>query len=170
MLLKPEILTVLLHPTTQLDIWARSFWVQPQERSLPMGAATGGRHTVVAASTILILRHTAALTGVMVIILMLRLTTITIRELTAGMGVRMARTERPPPVLVTILTLARTREAVRSQHPMAVEVLRRRTTRIRERTRRRDRVRVRMLNGAAPMFHEGTRALPWGIIRLLMEL
>src|SRR6266702_8808149 len=90
MLLKPEIQTVRLHPTTQQDIWAHSFWVQPQGRSLPMGAATGGRHTVVVASTIPTLRRTVALTGAMVIILMRRLTMITTRELTAGKRVRMA--------------------------------------------------------------------------------
>src|SRR5438270_6278247 len=151
MLLKPEILMARLHPTTPRDIWAHSFWVQPQERSLPMGAATGGRHTVVVASTIPTLRRTVALTGAMVIILMRRLTMITTQELTAGTGVPTARTDRPLPVPVTIPTLAHTPEAVRSQRPMAVEVLRRRTTRTRERTRRRDKVRVRMLSGEARM-------------------
>src|SRR2546430_17229369 len=84
MLPKPETLTVRLHPTTQRDIWERLFWVQPQERFLLMGAATGGRHTVVGASTIPTLLRTVALTGAMVIILMRRLIMITTRELTAG--------------------------------------------------------------------------------------
>jgi hypothetical protein len=135
-----------------------------------MGAAIGGRHTVVGASTIPTLRRTVALTGAMVIILTRRLTMITTRELTAGTGVRMAPMARLLPVLGTTPTRARTREAVRSQHPMAAEVPRRPTTRTPERTHRHDKVRVRMLNGAAPMFREETRALPWGIIRLLMEL
>src|SRR5881227_1849265 len=102
MLPKPETLTVRLHPTTQRDIWERLFWVQPQERFLLMGAATGGRHTVVEASTIPTLRHTVVLTGAMVIILMRRLTMITIRELMAGRRVRMAPMARPRPVPVTI--------------------------------------------------------------------
>src|SRR5436190_19068441 len=98
MLPKQEILTVRLHPTTQQDIWAHLFWVQPQERSLLMEAATGGRHTVVGASTIPTLRRTVALTGAMVIILMRRLTMITIRELTVGTRVRMAPMALPLPV------------------------------------------------------------------------
>jgi hypothetical protein len=135
-----------------------------------MGVDIGGRHIVVGDFIIPTLRRTVALTGAMVIILMRRLTMITIREHMAGRRVRMARTGRPLPVPVTIPTRARTPEAVRSQHPMAAEVQRRRTTRTRERTRRRDKVRVRMLNGAARMSLAETRALPWGIIRLLMEL
>ena len=135
-----------------------------------MGAATGGRHTVVGASTILTLRRTAALTGAMVIILMRRLTMITTRELTAGTGVRMAPMALPLPAPATIPTPARTHEAVRSQRPMAAEVPHRRTTRTPGLMPKPGKARVRMLNGAAPMFREETRALPWGIIRLLMEL
>src|SRR5690242_6515081 len=134
-----------------------------------MGAGFGGRHTVVEASTIPTLRRTAALTGGMVIILMRRLTMITTRELTAGTGVLTALTGRPLPGLVTIPTRARTREAVRSQHRMAAEVRRKPITRTPEPTRRRDKVRVRMLNGVAPTCREETRALPWDIIRPLME-
>jgi len=105
----------------------------------------------------------------MVIILMRRLTMTTTPELMAGKRVRMALTGRRLPGLVTIPTRERTREAVRSRHPMAVEVQRRPITRTREHTRRRDKVRVRVLNGAAPTYREGTKALPWVIIRPLME-
>jgi hypothetical protein len=134
-----------------------------------MEAAIGGRHTVVGASTIPTPRRTVALTGAMVIILMRRLTMITIPVLMAGKGRLTALTDRRLPALVTILTRARTREAVRSQHRMAAEVQRRPITRTQEHTRRRDKVRVRMLNGVAPTYREGTKARPWVIIRPLME-
>src|SRR5256885_10567816 len=103
MLPKLEILTVRLPPTTLQDIWARLFSVQPPERFLLMGAATGGRHTVVVPSIIPTLLRTVALTGAMVIILMARLTMITTRELTAGRRVRMAPMARRQPGLLTIL-------------------------------------------------------------------
>src|SRR4029077_8472900 len=125
MLPKPGTPTALLHLTTQRDIWARLSWVQSQERSLPMGADIGGRHAVVGAITIPTPRRTVALTGAMVIIPMRRLTMITTRELTAGKGRLTVLTDRRRPALVTILTRARTREAVRSQHRMAAEVQRR---------------------------------------------
>src|SRR5262245_5787779 len=169
MLPRPEILTARLHPTTQQDIWARSSWAPRLERSLPMEVAIGGRRTVVGATTIPTPRRTVALTGAMAIILTRRLTMITTREPTAGKGRLTALTGRRLPGLVTIPTRARTREAARSQHRMAAEVRRRPITRTQERTRRRDKVRVRMLNGAAPMCREGTKALPWVIIRPLME-
>src|SRR5438094_10478413 len=78
MLPKPEILTARLHSTTQRDSWERLFWVQPQERFLLMGAATGGRHTVVGASTVHTMRRTVVLTGDMVISVMVALTMIAI--------------------------------------------------------------------------------------------
>jgi hypothetical protein len=134
-----------------------------------MGAATGGRHTVVGASTIRTLRRTVALTGATVIILMGRLTMITTPELMIGRGVRMAPMALPLPVPVTIPTRERTREAVRSQHPMAVEVQHRRTTRTPEPMLRPDKVRVRTLSGVAPMCREEIKALPWGTTRLPME-
>src|SRR5436190_19183969 len=121
MLPKPETLTVRLHPTTQRDIWERLFWVQPQERFLLMGAATGGRHTVVGASTIPILRRTAVLTGAMVIILMRRLTMITTRVLMAGRRVRMVPMARRQPGLLTILIPGPTPEEPRSRRLMGAE-------------------------------------------------
>jgi hypothetical protein len=131
--------------------------------------AIGGHLTVMVAFTIPGLRRTVALTGAMVIILMRRLTMITTREPTAGKGRLTVLTDRQLPGLVTILTRARTREALRSQHRMAAEAQRRPITRTQEHTRRRDKVRVRMLNGAAPTYREETKALPWVIIRPLME-
>src|SRR5215469_11896214 len=108
-----------------------------------MGVVIGGRHTVVGASTIPTLRRTVALTGAMVIILMRRLTMITIPVLMAGKGRLTALTDRQLPGLLTIRTQAR--------------------------TRRRDKVRVPQPSGAARMFREGTKALPWAITRRLME-
>src|SRR4029453_16580507 len=134
-----------------------------------MDVAIGGRRTVVGATTIPTPRHTVALTGAMVIILMRRLTMITTREPTAGKVRLTVLTDRRLPALVTIPTRARTREAVRSQHRMAAEVQRRPIILTQEHTRRRDKVRVRMLNGAAPTYREGTKVLPWVIIRPLME-
>src|SRR5262245_22070308 len=115
-----------------------------------MGAAIGGRRTVVGAFTILTPRRTVALTGAMVIILMRRVRTTPPRGLTAGTRVLTVRTGRRPPELATIHTPARTREAVRSRHRMGAEAQHRPIIRTQERTRRRDKVRVRMLNGAAP--------------------
>src|ERR1700757_2085768 len=117
MLPKRGIPTAPLHPTTQQDIWARSSWVQLRERSLPMGAAIGGRHTVVEATTIPTPRRTVALTGAMVIILMRLLTMTTTLELTGGKPALTARTGRRPPEQVTIHTLGRTLEEHQSRHP-----------------------------------------------------
>jgi len=134
-----------------------------------MGVAIGGRHTVVEATTIPTPRRTVALTGVMVIILTRRLTTTPPLALTAGKRVLTARTDRRPPELATIHIRARTREAVLSRRRMAAEVRHRPITRTQEPMLRLDKVRVRMLNGAARTFREGTRALPWAITRGLME-
>src|ERR1044071_2392455 len=166
---KPGIPTARLQRTIPQDIWAHTFWALPRERFLPMAVAIGGHHIVTGATTIPTLRRTVALTGAMVIILMQLRTMITIREPTAGKGRLTVLTDRRPPALVTILTRARTREAVRSQHRMAAAVQRRPITRTQEHMRRRDKVRVRMLSGVVPTCHEGTKALPWVIIRLLME-
>src|SRR5436309_305367 len=170
MLPKQEILTVRLHPTTQRDIWARLFWVQPQERFLLMGAATGGRHTVVGASTMPTLPRTVALTGAMVIILMRPLTMITTRELTAGKRVRMVPMARRQQGRHTIRTPGPTLEALQSRPLTAPEVQRRRTTRTPGPMPKPGKVRVRTRNGEVRMSLAGTRALPWDIIRLLMEL
>ena len=169
MLPKPEILTARLHPTTQRGIWARLFWVQRQEQFLLMEAATGGRHTVVEASTIPTLRRTVAPTGATVIILMRRLTMITTRELMAGKRVRMAPMARPQQELLTILIPGPTPEALQSRLLTAVGVQRRRTTRTPGPMPKPGKAPVRTLSGAARMFPEETRALPWDIIRLLME-
>src|SRR5215467_14636826 len=101
---KPGIRTARLRPTTQRDIWARLSWVPPRERSLPMGVAIGGRHTLMVALTIPTPRRTVALTGAMVIILMRRLTMTPPQERTAGKGVPTALTDRRPPELAIILT------------------------------------------------------------------
>jgi hypothetical protein len=142
--------------------------VQPQERSLPMGADIGGRHTVTGVITIPTPRHTVALTMATVIITARRITTTTPAP-TAGMGVPTARTALRIGGLATILTRERTREAVRSQPLMAAEVQRRPITRTQERTRRRDKVRVRMRNGGVRMCRGETRALPRAITRRPME-
>src|SRR6516164_3922442 len=116
-----------LHRTTPQAIWGRSSWVLPPERSWLTGVAIGGRHTVAGVITIRTPRHTVALITATVIITA-RLTTITIRELTAGMGALTARTDRRIGGLVTILTQERTLEAVRSRPPMAAEVQHKRIT------------------------------------------
>ena len=169
MLPKPAILTARLHPTTQQDIWARSFWVQPRERSLPMEVAIGGRHTATRVIITRTQRRTAVPTMATVIITA-RLITTTTPALTAGMGVPTARTDPRVGGLVTILTRERTHEAVLSRLLMAPEVQHKHIIHTPALMRRRDKVRVRMLNGAAPTFREETKALPWAIIRLLMEL
>src|SRR5215475_1993920 len=169
MLPKPEILTALLHPITQQDIWARSFWVQPQERSWPMGVATGGRHTVAGASTIPGLRRTVALTGAMVIILMRRLTMITTREPMAGNRVLMDRTGRRRPGRVTIRTREPTLEGLAFRLHMVAEAPHKPIIRTRGPMPKPGKVRVRTLNGVARMFRGETRVLPWVITQRRME-
>ena len=130
-----------------------------------MGAATGGRHTVVGASTIPTLPRTVALTGAMVIILMRRLTMITTRELMAGNKQPMVLTNRQQEVPATIPTLALMPEALQSRPLTVLGVQRRRTIRTPEPMLRPDKVRVRMRNGAAPTCRVETKALPWAITR-----
>src|SRR5262249_4007964 len=151
---KPPIPTAPLPPTTQQATWGRSSWAQPLERSLLMGAAIGGRRTVVGASTIPTLRRTVALIGVTVTILMRRLTTTPPLALTAGKRVLTARTVRRLPGLVTILTPGRTLEAVRSRHLMEAGALHKRTTRTQARMRRPRKVLVRTPNWAARSVHQ----------------
>src|SRR4029077_13124353 len=134
-----------------------------------MGVVTGGRHTVVVASTIPTLRRTVALTGAMVIILTQRLTMTTTLELTGGKPALTVRTDRRLPELVTIHTPGRTLEEHQSRHLTAAEARHRHTIPTQARMRRRDKVPVPTLNGAAPMCHEETKALPWAITRRLME-
>src|SRR5438034_3527049 len=134
-----------------------------------MGAATGGHHTVVGASTIPTLPRTVALTGAMVIILTRRLTMIITRELMAGNKQPMVLTDRQQEVPATIPTLALMPEALQSRPLTVLGVQRRRTIRTPEPMLRPDKVRVRTLSGVAPMYHEEIRALLWGTTRLPME-
>ena len=129
-----------------------------------MGAAIGGHHTVMQVTITRTRRHTVALTMATVITTARRITTTT-RELMAGMGVLLARTDRRPGGLATILTRERTHEAVPSRLLMAPEVPRKRTTHTPAPMRRRDKVRARTLNGVVHMSHAGIKALPWDIIR-----
>src|SRR5215813_8727518 len=157
-----------LHRITQQDIWGRSSWVLPPERSWLTGAAIGGRHTVAGVITIRTPGHTVALTTATVIITG-RLTTITIRELTAGMGALTVRTDQRRGELVIILIQARTPEAVPSRLLMEAEVPRRRTIHTQAPTHRPDKALVRMRSGVARMFRGETRALPRAITRRPME-
>src|SRR5262249_35747963 len=86
----------------------------------------------------------------------------------AGMGVLMVRTDPRIGVLVTILTQARTLEAVLSRLLMAPEVQRKHTNHIPAPMRRRDKVPVPQPNGAVRMSREATRARPRAITPLPM--
>src|SRR6476659_6106749 len=153
----------------QQDIWARSYWERLQARSLPMGAAIGGHHTVTVAITTPTRQRTLArITEVMVIITK-RLTMILLRELTDGNRLLMGRTDRRHAAPVTILTPALMREVLQFRRLMGVEAQRKRTIRTREPTLRPDRDRTRTLSGVAPMSREETRVLPWAITRQPME-
>src|SRR5262249_57493072 len=101
-----------LRRTTRPDIWAHSSWALLQERSLPMGAAIGGRLTVTGAITIHTLRRIVALIGVTVTTMEL-LTMTTTRELMAGKRVRMARMARRQPGRDTILPPRLPRDVLR---------------------------------------------------------
>src|SRR5262249_22259700 len=103
------------------------------------------------------------------VIITARLTTITIRELTAGMGALTVPTDRRIGGLVTILTRERTPEAVLSRLLMAPEVPRRRTILTPAPMPRRDKGRGRMRNGGVRMCRGETRALPRAITRRPME-
>src|SRR4029077_736642 len=134
-----------------------------------MGAAIGGHHIVMVATTIPTRGHTVApITGDTVIIIQ-RLTMILVRELTVGNRLLMGRTGRQQEGPVTILTPALMREARASRLRMGVEAQHRHITRTREPMLRRDRAPVRTLSGAVPMCREETRALPWAITQQRME-
>src|SRR4029077_19476899 len=153
----------------QQDIWARSYWVPLQARSLPMGAAIGGRHTVTGVTTTPTRERTVAhITEVMVIIIQ-RLTMILLRELTDGNRLLMGRTGRQRAAPVTILTPALMREALQSRHLMAAEVRHRPTIRTPELMLRPDRDRAQTLSGVAPTSREETRVPPWATTRRPME-
>ena len=158
-----------LHPATRQDIWARSYWVLPQERSLPMGAAIGGRHTVTGVTTIPTRRRTVALTTEVMVIITQRLTMTLPRERMVGNRQPMALMDQQQEAPVTILTLGLMREVLRFRQLMAAEAQRKRTIRTREPMLRPDRVRARTLSGEAPMSREETRVLPWVITPPPME-
>ena len=134
-----------------------------------MVAAIGGRHTVTAVTTTPTRQRTVArITEVMVITIQ-RLTMTLPRVLMVGNRQPTVLTARQRTAPVTILILARMREALRSRHPMAVEAQRRHITRTPAPMLRRGRVRARTPSGEAPMFREGTKALPRAIIQQRME-
>src|SRR6478672_5355745 len=124
-----------------------------------MEVAIGGRHTVMQVTITRTRRRIVVPTTVTVIITG-RLTTITIRELTAGMGALMAPMDPRVGGLVIIPTRERTREAVLFRLLMAPEAQHKRIIHTPAPMRRRDKVRVPQLNGAVRMCREETRALP----------
>src|SRR6476659_8928566 len=153
----------------QQDIWARSYWERLQARSLPMGAAIGGRHTVTGVTTTPTRQRTVArITEVMVIIIQ-RLTMTPPRERMVGNRLPMALMVRQRAAPVTILTPALMREVLQFRRPMAAEAQRKRTIRTREPMLRPGRDRARTLSGEAPMSREETRVPPWAITRQPME-
>ena len=166
---KPPIRMARLHPATRQDIWARSYWVRPQERSLPMGAAIGGRHTVTGVTTTPTRRRTVALTTEVMVTITQRLTMTLPRERMVGNRQPMALTDRQQEVPVTILIPGLTLAAPVFRRLMGAEAQRKRTIRTQELMRRPDKVPIRMLSGEAPTCHEEIRALPWAITRLPME-
>src|SRR5512132_3118990 len=169
MSLKRPIRTARSHPATQQDTWAPSFWALPQERSLLMGAAIGGRHIVMVAITIPTPRRTVALTTGGMVIIIQRLTMTLLREPMVRNRQPMALTGRQQEVPVTILILGLTLAVPVSRRLMGAEAQRKRTIRTLEPMLRRDRDRARTLSGEAPMSREETRALPWAITPPPME-
>src|SRR5206468_9688053 len=120
MLPRPRIRTAPLLPTTQQAIWGRSFWAQLRARSLPMGVATGGRHTAAGVTITRTPRRTPVLIGVTVTIIQ-PLTMTTTLEPTAGNPALMAPTARRLLALVTIHTPGRTLEERQSRHLTGAE-------------------------------------------------
>jgi hypothetical protein len=134
-----------------------------------MGAAIGGRHTVMVAITIPTPRRTVALTTGGMVIIIQRLTMTLLREPMVGNRQPMALTGRQQEVPVTILILGLTLAVPVSRRLMGAEAQRKRTIRTLEPMLRRDRDRARTLSGEAPMSREETRALPWAITPPPME-
>ena len=128
-----------------------------------MAVAIGGRHTAAGVITIRTPRHTVALITATVIITARRITTTTPAP-TAGLEVPTARTDPRVGGLVIILIQARTLEVERFPHLTAPEAQHKRIIHTPAPMRRRDKVRVPQPSGAARMFREETRALPWAII------
>src|SRR6478735_1023440 len=158
-----------LRAAMQRDIWARSYWVRLQARSLPMGAAIGGRHTVTGVTTTPTRERTVArITEVMVIIIQ-RLTMILLRELTDGNRLLMGRTDRRRAVPVTILTPALMREVLQFPRLTGAEAQLKRTILTPAPMLRPGRDRVRTLSGVAPTCRGETRVPPWATTRRPME-
>ncbi len=134
-----------------------------------MGAAIGGRHTVMVATTIPTRRRTVALTTEVMVIIIQRLTMTLLRERMVGNRQPMALTDRQQEVPVTILIPGLTLAAPVSRRLMGAEALRKRTIRTREPMLRPDRDRARTLSGVVPMSREETRVLPWAITPPPME-
>ena len=134
-----------------------------------MGAAIGGRHTVMVAITIPTQRRTVALTTGGMVIIIQRLTMTLPREPMVGNRQPMALTDRQRAAPVTILILGLTLAVPVFRRLMGAEAQRKRTIRTRELMLRPDRDRARTLNGGAPMSREETRALPPVITRPPME-
>src|SRR4029077_21134396 len=153
----------------QQDIWARSYWVPLQARSLPMGAAIGGRHTVTGVTTTPTRQRTVARITEVTVIIIQRLTMIPLRELTDGNRLLMGRTDRRRAVPVTILTPALMREVLQLRHLMGVEARHRHITRTPAPMLKPDRVRTRTLSGVVPTCREETRVPPWATTRPPME-
>ena len=134
-----------------------------------MGAAIGGRHTVMVGTTIPTRRRTVALTTGDMVIIIQRLTMTLLRERMVGNRQPMALTDRQRAAPVTILILGLTLAVPVFRPRMAPEVQRKRTIRTPELMLRPGKVRARTLSGEAPMSREETRALPWAITRRPME-
>ena len=133
-----------------------------------MGAAIGGRHTVMVAITIPTPRRTVALTTGGMVIIIQRLTMTLLQERMVGNRQPMALTGRQQEVPVTILILVLTLAVPVSRRLMEVEAQRKRTIRTLEPMLRPDRVRARTLSGVVPTCREETRALRWAITQQRM--
>ena len=134
-----------------------------------MGAAIGGRHTVMVAIIIPTLPRTVALTTGGMVIITQRLTMTLPREHMVGNRQPTALTDRQRAAPVTILILGLTLAVPVSRPRMAAEAQHKRTIRTREPMLRPDRDRVRTLSGEAPTCREETRVLPWAITPPPME-
>ena len=130
-----------------------------------MGAAIGGRLTVVVVTTIPTLPRTVALTMGGMVIITQRLTMTLPREPTVGNRQPMALTDRRRAAPVTIPILGLTLAVPVSRRLMGAEAQRRRIIRTPELMLRLGKVPIRMLSGEAPTSREETKVLPWAITR-----
>jgi hypothetical protein len=134
-----------------------------------MGAAIGGRHIVMLVTTTPIRQRTVARIMEVMVITIQRLTMTLPRVLMVGNRQPTVLTARQRAAPVTILILELTHAVLQFRHPMAVEAQHRHITRTPAPMLRRGRVRARTPSGEAPMFREGTKALPRAIIQQRME-